>query len=86
MVKLLENTFRNVNITLVNEIAIMAERLGIDVWEVIDAKKTKPLALCHFYPGPNLGGHRILIDPCIFPGLQKNGFELRFIAACRPDK
>ncbi|MEK6559782.1 MAG: nucleotide sugar dehydrogenase, partial [Planctomycetota bacterium] len=62
-VKLLENTFRNVNIALVNEIAIMAQRLGIDVWEVIDAAKTKPFGFMPFYPGPGLGGHCIPIDP-----------------------
>src|SRR3989337_560858 len=62
-VKLLENTFRSVNIALVNEIAIMAQRLGIDVWEVIDAAKTKPFGFMPFYPGPGLGGHCIPIDP-----------------------
>ncbi|MDP7628521.1 MAG: nucleotide sugar dehydrogenase [SAR202 cluster bacterium] len=63
MVKLLENTFRATNIALVNEIAIMCERLGIDVWEVIDAAKTKPFGFMPFYPGPGLGGHCIPIDP-----------------------
>jgi len=81
MVKLLENTFRNVNIALVNEIAIMAERLGIDVWEVIDAAKTKPFGFMSFYPGPGLGGHCIPIDPLYLSWVaKKNGFELRFIA------
>lgn len=63
MVKLLENTFRSVNIGLVNEVALMCDRLGIDVWEVIDAAATKPFGYMPFYPGPGLGGHCIPIDP-----------------------
>jgi len=63
MVKLLENTFRATNIALVNEVAIMCGRLGIDVWEVIDAAKTKPFGFMPFYPGPGLGGHCIPVDP-----------------------
>jgi UDP-N-acetyl-D-glucosamine dehydrogenase len=63
MVKLLENTFRSVNIALVNEVALMCDRLGIDVWEVIDAAGTKPFGFMRFYPGPGLGGHCIPIDP-----------------------
>ena len=63
MVKLLENTFRATNIALANEIAIMCDRLGVDVWEVIDAAKTKPFGFMPFYPGPGLGGHCIPIDP-----------------------
>ena len=63
MVKLLENTFRSVNIGLVNEIALMCGALSIDVWEVIDAAKTKPFGFMPFYPGPGLGGHCIPIDP-----------------------
>ncbi len=63
MVKLLENTFRAVNIGLVNELAIMCDRLHIDVWEVIDAASTKPFGFMPFYPGPGLGGHCIPIDP-----------------------
>jgi UDP-N-acetyl-D-glucosamine dehydrogenase len=63
MVKLLENTFRSVNIALVNEVALMCDRLGIDVWEVIDAAATKPFGFMRFYPGPGLGGHCIPIDP-----------------------
>jgi len=62
-VKLLENTFRSVNIALVNEMAIMCDKLGIDVWEVIDAAATKPFGFMPFYPGPGLGGHCIPIDP-----------------------
>jgi len=63
MVKLLENTFRAVNIGLVNEMAIMCDRLGLNVWEVIDAAATKPYGFMPFYPGPGLGGHCIPIDP-----------------------
>lgn len=63
MVKLLENTFRSVNIGLVNEVALMCDRLEIDVWEVIDAAATKPFGFMPFYPGPGLGGHCIPIDP-----------------------
>jgi UDP-N-acetyl-D-glucosamine dehydrogenase len=63
MIKLLENTFRSVNIGLVNEIALMCDRLGLDVWEVIDAAATKPFGFLPFYPGPGLGGHCIPIDP-----------------------
>lgn len=63
MVKLLENTFRSVNIALVNEVALMCNVLGIDVWEVIDAAATKPFGYMRFYPGPGLGGHCIPIDP-----------------------
>ena len=63
MAKLLENTFRMINIGLVNELAIMCERLGVDVWEVIDAAATKPFGFMKFTPGPGLGGHCIPIDP-----------------------
>ncbi len=63
MVKLLENTFRSVNIGLVNEVAVMCRRLGINVWEIIDAAATKPFGFMPFYPGPGLGGHCIPIDP-----------------------
>jgi UDP-N-acetyl-D-glucosamine dehydrogenase len=63
MVKILENTFRMVNIAMVNEVALLCERLGIDVWEVIDAAATKPFGFMPFYPGPGLGGHCIPVDP-----------------------
>ncbi len=63
MVKLLENTFRSVNIGLVNEVALMCDRLGLDVWEIIDAAASKPFGFMPFYPGPGLGGHCIPIDP-----------------------
>ena len=80
MVKLLENTFRAVNIGLVNEIALMCDRLGIDVWEVVDAAATKPFGFMPFYPGPGLGGHCIPIDPFYLSWKAKQtGFEPRFI-------
>jgi len=63
MVKLLENTFRSVNIALVNEFAIMCHRLGLDVWEVIQAAASKPFGFMPFFPGPGLGGHCIPVDP-----------------------
>jgi UDP-N-acetyl-D-glucosamine dehydrogenase len=63
MEKILENTFRNINIALVNELAIICNKMNIDVWEVIDAAKTKPYGFMPFYPGPGLGGHCIPIDP-----------------------
>jgi UDP-N-acetyl-D-glucosamine dehydrogenase len=80
MVKLLENTFRAVNIGLVNEIALMSHRMDIDVWEVIDAAKTKPFGFMPFYPGPGLGGHCIPIDPFYLSWkARQSGFEARFI-------
>jgi UDP-N-acetyl-D-glucosamine dehydrogenase len=80
MVKLLENTFRAVNIGLVNEIAQMCGRLDIDVWEVIEAAKTKPFGFMPFYPGPGLGGHCIPIDPFYLSWkARQSGFECRFI-------
>ena len=80
MVKLLENTFRAVNIGLVNEIAQMCHKLDIDVWEVIEAAKTKPFGFMPFYPGPGLGGHCIPIDPFYLSWkARQNGFECRFI-------
>jgi UDP-N-acetyl-D-glucosamine dehydrogenase len=80
MVKLLENTFRAVNIGLVNEIALMSHRMNINVWEVIDAAKTKPFGFMPFYPGPGLGGHCIPIDPFYLSWkARQSGFEARFI-------
>jgi UDP-N-acetyl-D-glucosamine dehydrogenase len=80
MVKLLENTFRAVNIGLVNEIAMMCDTLGIDIWEVVDAAATKPFGFMPFYPGPGLGGHCIPIDPFYLSWKAKqSGFEARFI-------
>lgn len=78
--KLLENTFRMINIGLVNELAIMCERMGINVWEVIDAAATKPFGFMPFYPGPGLGGHCIPIDPFYLSWKSKQaGIEARFI-------
>lgn len=78
--KLLENTFRSINIGLVNEFAIMCEKLGVDVWEVIDAAATKPFGFMKFYPGPGLGGHCIPIDPNYLSWKMKNyNYNARFI-------
>lgn len=63
MTKILENTYRNINIGLINELAILSNRMGIDIWEVIEAAKTKPFGYTPFYPGPGLGGHCIPLDP-----------------------
>ena len=80
MVKLLENTFRAVNIGLVNELALMCRDLGVDVWEVIEAAETKPFGFMPFYPGPGLGGHCIPIDPFYLSWkARQKGFESRFI-------
>jgi UDP-N-acetyl-D-glucosamine dehydrogenase len=80
MVKLLENTFRMVNIGLVNEIALMCDGLGLDVWEVVGAAATKPFGFMPFYPGPGLGGHCIPIDPFYLSWKAKQtGFDPRFI-------
>src|SRR6058998_608850 len=80
MVKLLENTFRSVNIGLVNELALMCSRMKIDVWEVIDAAATKPFGFMPFYPGPGLGGHCIPIDPFYLSWKARSaGFNTRFI-------
>ena len=80
MSKLLENTFRMINIGLVNELAIMCERLGVDVWEVIDAAATKPFGFMKFTPGPGLGGHCIPIDPLYLSWKMKSfHYNARFI-------
>jgi UDP-N-acetyl-D-glucosamine dehydrogenase len=79
-VKLLENTFRMINIGMVNELAMMCDRMGIDVWEVIEGAATKPFGFMPFYPGPGLGGHCIPIDPFYLSWKSKQaGFEARFI-------
>jgi UDP-N-acetyl-D-glucosamine dehydrogenase len=79
-VKLHENTFRSVNIGLVNELALMCARLKVDVWEVIEAAATKPFGFMPFYPGPGLGGHCIPIDPFYLSWKARgSGFEARFI-------
>jgi UDP-N-acetyl-D-glucosamine dehydrogenase len=80
MVKLLENTFRAVNIGLVNEVALMCDRLGINVWEVIEAAATKPFGFMPFYPGPGLGGHCIPVDPYYLAWKLKTlDYKARFI-------
>ncbi|KAA3646660.1 MAG: nucleotide sugar dehydrogenase [Chloroflexi bacterium] len=80
MAKLLENTFRMVNIGLVNEMAVMCDRLGVDVWEVIDAAATKPFGFMKFTPGPGLGGHCIPIDPLYLSWKLKSlNYTARFI-------
>ncbi len=80
MVKLLENTFRSVNIGLVNELAKMCHNLDVNIWEVIDAAKTKPFGFMPFYPGPGLGGHCIPVDPIYLSWKARQmGFEARFI-------
>ena len=80
MVKLLENTFRSVNIGMVNELALMCDLLGVDVYEVIDAAATKPFGFSPFYPGPGLGGHCIPIDPHYLAWkLKALNFQARFI-------
>ncbi|HZU27617.1 MAG TPA: nucleotide sugar dehydrogenase [Bryobacteraceae bacterium] len=80
MAKLLENTFRMINIGLVNELALMCDRMGINIWEVIDAAATKPFGFMPFYPGPGLGGHCIPIDPFYLSWKSKQaGVEARFI-------
>jgi len=80
MAKLLENTFRMINIGLVNELAIICDRLGVDVWEVIDAAATKPFGFMKFTPGPGLGGHCIPIDPLYLSWKMKSlNYTARFI-------
>jgi UDP-N-acetyl-D-glucosamine dehydrogenase len=80
MIKLLENTFRAVNIGLVNEIALMCEKLGLDVWEVIDGAATKPFGFMRFYPGPGIGGHCIPLDPHYLAWKLKTlNYSARFI-------
>lgn len=78
--KILENTYRAVNIALVNELKVLYQRMGIDIWEVIEAAKTKPFGFQAFYPGPGLGGHCIPIDPFYLTWVaRKNGMSTRFI-------
>src|SRR5678810_1411345 len=80
MVKLLENTFRMINIGLVNELTMMCGRMGINIWEVIDAAATKPFGFMPFYPGPGLGGHCIPIDPFYLTWKAREfGKQTRFI-------
>jgi len=80
MVKLLENTFRSVNIGLINELALMCSKMGLDIWEIIDAARTKPFGFMPFYPGPGLGGHCLPSDPLYLSWKARtHGFEARLI-------
>jgi UDP-N-acetyl-D-glucosamine dehydrogenase len=80
MAKLLENTFRLVNVSLINELAILCEKMGMDIWEVIEAAKTKPYGFMPFYPGPGIGGHCIPIDPFYLSWKAKeHDIDLNFI-------
>ncbi|MEW6232071.1 MAG: nucleotide sugar dehydrogenase [Chloroflexota bacterium] len=80
MTKLLENVFRSVNIALVNELALLAERMGMDIWEVIEAASTKPFGFMPFYPGPGVGGHCIPVDPFYLSWKAREyDFSTRFI-------
>ena len=80
MTKLLENTFRIVNLGLINELTLMCDKLGMNIWEIIDAAKTKPYGFMPFYPGPGVGGHCIPIDPLYLSWkAHSQGFETRFI-------
>jgi UDP-N-acetyl-D-glucosamine dehydrogenase len=80
MVKLLENTFRSVNIAMVNELALMCHKMNLNVWEIINAAKTKPFGFMPFYPGPGIGGHCIPLDPLYLSWkARQHGFEARFI-------
>ncbi len=80
MTKLLENTFRIVNLGLINELTLMCDKLGMNIWEIIDAAKTKPYGFMPFYPGPGVGGHCIPIDPLYLSWKARaQGFETRFI-------
>jgi len=76
MVKLLENTFRAINIGAINEMAIICHQLGVDIWEIIEAAKTKPFGFMPFYPGPGLGGHCIPIDPLYLSWKMRKPFAL----------
>jgi UDP-N-acetyl-D-glucosamine dehydrogenase len=80
MVKVYENVFRNVNIALVNELTLLCDRMGLDVWEIIDAASTKPYGFMPFYPGPGIGGHCIPVDPYYLSAKAREyDFHARFI-------
>lgn len=78
MSKMLENSYRNVNIALINEFAIFCNKMGIDIWEVIEAAKTKPFGFAPFYPGPGVGGHCIPVDPC-YLNYKASTYDFRFL-------
>ena len=87
MVKVFENTFRAVNIALVNELCLLCDRMGLDVWEVLDAAFTKPFGIMPFYPGPGVGGHCIPLDPHYLEWKAREfNFNTRFIAPGRRDQ
>ena len=77
MTKMLENSYRNVNIGLINEFAIFCNKMGISIWEVIEAAKTKPFGFVPFYPGPGVGGHCIPVDPC-YMNYKAGEYNFRF--------
>ena len=80
LAKLLENVFRNVNIAFVNQLALLCERMGLDVWEVINAAATKPFGFMKFTPGPGVGGHCIPIDPNYLSyQVRRLGYPFRFV-------
>jgi UDP-N-acetyl-D-glucosamine dehydrogenase len=82
MVKILENTYRLINISLINELALLSGKMDIDIWEVIEAAKTKPYGFQAFYPGPGIGGHCIPLDPFYLEYIAKNyNFDLSMIHA-----
>ena len=82
MVKILENTYRLINISLVNELALLSGKMDINIWEVIEAAKTKPYGFQAFYPGPGIGGHCIPLDPFYLEYIAKNyNFNLSMIRA-----
>src|SRR5205807_6604340 len=85
MAKLVENTFRQVNIALVNELATIAPALGVDIWETLDAAATKPFGYVPFWPGPGVGGHCIAIDPSYLSWKveQQLGFGIGFVQHAR---
>ena len=84
MAKLLENTFRHINIALVNELAILSRELGVDIWEVIDAAASKPFGFMPFYPGPGVGGHCIPVDPMYLSWrVRQFGAAAKFIELAR---
>jgi UDP-N-acetyl-D-glucosamine dehydrogenase len=84
MVKLLENTYRHVNLALINELAILAHEMGIDIWEVVDAAATKPFGFQAFYPGPGWGGHCIPVDPSYLSWrVRQEGGTVRFVELAR---
>jgi UDP-N-acetyl-D-glucosamine dehydrogenase len=85
LVKILENTFRSVNIGLVNEMAIVCDKLGVDVWEVIEAAATKPFGFMKFTPGPGVGGHCIPLDPHYLAWKMRTlNYKTRFIELAAP--